>query len=40
LFILEDFFGAYGVLNFLKNTLRVLLIAVTLERLDFVHLRP
>ena len=42
--IMKDFIGALGVLNFSKDTLRVLMIAVALGRFGFVHqegnLRP
>jgi len=33
----KGFIGALGVLNFFKNTLRVLVIAVALGRLGFSH---
>ena len=36
--IVKDFIGALGVLNFSKDTLRVLLFAVAPGRLEFVHL--
>jgi len=35
--IVKDFIGALGVLNFSKDTLRVLLFAVAPGRLEFVH---
>ena len=38
--IITNFIGALGVLNFSKDTLQVPMIAVTPERLGFVHLRP
>jgi len=38
--IAKDFIGALGVLNFSKDTLRVLFIAVAPERFGFVHPRP
>jgi len=38
--IINDFMGALGVLNFSKNTLRVLVIAVALERLDLSIYTP
>jgi len=36
--IMKDFIGALGVLNYSKDTLRVLLFAVAPGRLEFVHL--
>ena len=38
--IMKDFIGALGVLNYSKDTLRVLLFAVALGCLEFVHLQP
>ena len=38
--IITNFIGALGVLNFLKNTLRVLVIAVALGRLEFSIYTP
>jgi hypothetical protein len=36
--MMKDFIGALGVLNFSKDTLRVLIFAVAPGRLEFVHL--
>ena len=38
--IAKDFIGALGVLNFSKDTLRVLFIAVAPERLDLFSYAP
>jgi hypothetical protein len=38
--IITDFIGALGLLNFSNNTLRVPMIAVTPERLDFSIYTP
>jgi hypothetical protein len=35
--IMKDFIGALGVLNFSKDTLRVLMFAVAPGRAEFVH---
>jgi hypothetical protein len=36
--MMKDFIGVLGVLNLSKDTLRVLMFAVALGRVDFVHL--
>ena len=38
--IITDFIGALGVLHFSSTPIRAQVLAVALERFDFVHLHP